>query len=141
MEVMETTLIRQRWGWEYTSENGNKYTIGPVTPEFNVVVDDFDDINKLFDCEAMVCSHLVDYVYGELETDTDGIKDWLDRRISKYEKHERTVKFCTNYIGKFDSEILYECYIGTEEQRTDEAFKITKHQMQRIARDMTLLMK
>ena len=132
MEVMETLLVRERWGWEYTSENGNKYTIGPVTPEFNVVVDDFEDINQLFDCNTWVGSHLVDYVYGDLKTDTDGIKDWLDRRISKYEKHERTVKFYKSYT----SDILYECYIGTEEPRAYGAINITKHQMHRMAKEM-----
>ena len=135
MEVMETSLERKPWGWEYASENGNKYTVGQVTAEFNVVVDDFDDINKLFDCNALVGSHLVDYVYGDLKTDTDGIKNWLDWRISKYEKHERTVKFYKNHITKDNTEFLYECYIGTEEPKANEAINITKYQMYRMVKD------
>lgn len=138
MEVMESTLIRQPWGWEYTSESGLKYSIGPVTAEFNVIVDDFEDINYLFDCEALVQSHLVDYVYGDLETrsDVSRIKEWLDWRIERYEKHERTVKFYTNYIARDDTDVLYECYIGTEEQDVKETTKITRSQMEKIAKEI-----
>lgn len=138
MEVMESTLVRQRWGWEYTSESGLKYAIGPVTAEFNVIVDDFEDINYLFDCEALVQSHLVDYVYGDLETrsDVSRIKEWLDWRIERYEKHERTVKFYTNYIARDDTDVLYECYIGTKEQDVKETTKITRSQMEKIAKEI-----
>lgn len=138
MEVMESTLVRQRWGWEYTSESGLKYSIGPVTAEFNVIVDDFEDINYLFDCEALVHSHLVDYVYGDLETrnGNKSIKDWLDCRIEQYEKHERTVKFYTNYLSRDDSDVLYECYIGTEKQDVKVTHKISRPQMVKIAKEM-----
>lgn len=133
---MESKLRKQRWGWEYVSKNGNTYSIGPVTAEFNVVVDDFEDINTLFDSEAIVHSHLVDYVYGEIESDLDGIKDWLDRRIDRYEKHERTVKFYTNHLNRNDVDVLYECYIGTEEKRRETTRKIERNRMMRIAEEV-----
>ena len=76
---MESKLIKQKWGWEYISQNGNSYSVGEVTAEFNVVVDDFDDINEMFDCEAIVLCYPIDYVYGSLERDTGIIKKWLER--------------------------------------------------------------
>jgi hypothetical protein len=133
---MESKLRKQRWGWEYISKNGNTYSIGPVTAEFNVVVDDFEDINKLFDGEAIVHNHLVDYVYGEIEEDPDDIKSWLDWRIDKYEKHERTVKFYTNHIKRSDVDVLYECYIGVEEKKRSETRKIERNRMMRIAEEI-----
>lgn len=136
MEVMESTLIRKPWGWEYTSENGAKYTVGPVTTEFNVVVDDFEDINELFDCEALIKSHLVDYIYGDLDTGSKEIKDWLDWRIERYEKHERTIKFYTNLMKRDDVDVLYECYIGTEEQSDEETKKISVNKMHEIAKEI-----
>ena len=133
---MESKLRKQRWGWEYVSKNGNTYSIGPVTAEFNVVVDEFEDINELFDSESIVHSHLVDYVYGELESDPDDIKDWLDRRIDSYEKHERTVKFYTNLLKRDDVDVLYECYIGTEEKKREKTRKIERNRMMKIAKDV-----
>lgn len=130
---MESKLRKQRWGWEYVSKNGNTYSIGPVTAEFNVVVDEFEDINELFDCEAIVHNHLVDYVYGEIEEGPDYIKHWLDWRIDKYEKHERTVKFCTNLIKRSDVDVIYECYIGTEKKKRSETRKIERNRMIKIA--------
>ena len=130
---MESKLRKQRWGWEYVSKNGNTYSIGPVTAEFNVVVDDFEDINKLFDSEAIVHNHLVDYVYGEIEENPDDIKRWLDWRIDKYEKYERTVKFYTNHLNRSDVDVLYECYIGTEEKKRSETRKIERNRMMKIA--------
>jgi hypothetical protein len=133
---MESKLRKQRWGWEYVSKNGNTYSIGPVTAEFNVIVDDFEDVNKLFDNEAIVHSHLVDYVYGELESNPNDIKDYLDRRIDRYEKHERVVKFYTNLTSRSDSDVCYECYIGTKERRRDHTRKIERNRMMRIAEEV-----
>lgn len=133
---MESKLIKQRWGWEYVSKNGNKYSIGPVTAEFNVVVDEFSDINELFDYEALVHSHLVDYVYGDLEEDNSEIKEWLDDRIDQYEKHERTVKFYTNLISRKDCDVLYECYLGTEIYKTKETVNMSKELLYKTAREV-----
>lgn len=123
---MESKLTRKPWGWEYVSRNGNQYSIGPVTYEFNVVVDDFDDINELFDYEALVHAHLVDYVYGDLERDTNNIKEWLDERIERYENHERTVKFYTNLLSRDDSDVLYECYLGLDIYKEVETVNMSK---------------
>lgn len=133
---MESKLIKQKWGWEYISKNGNSYSVGPVTMEFNVIVDDFDDINELFDGEALVHSHLVDYVYGDLESDADIIKEWIDERINRYEKHERTVKFYTNLISRDDHDVLYECYLGTEMYKKVETVNMSKQLLSKIAKEI-----
>lgn len=133
---MESKLIKQKWGWEYVSKNGNSYSIGPVTAEFNVIVDDFDDINELFDCEALVHAHLVDYVYGDLESDANEIKKWLDKRIERYEDHERTVKFYTNIWSRDDSDVLYECYLGLDVYKEQETVNMSKALLYRTAEEV-----
>ena len=133
---MESTLKKEKWGWEYTSQNGNKYSIGEITAEFNVVADSFDDINDMFDYEAIVLSHPIDYVYGDLERDTKEIKEWLDYRIEKYEKHERIVKFYTNLTVRSDKNVCYECYIGTEEKKRSNTRKIERSRLLRIANEV-----
>lgn len=133
---MESKLIKKPWGWEYVSKNGIEYTVGEVTAEFNVIVDEFNDINELFDSEAIVLAKPIDYVYGDLETDTNGIKEWLDERIDKYEKHERTVKFYTNLLSRDDTDVLYECYIGTEWRKEEGAKSISKELMHIIAEEI-----
>lgn len=133
---MESKLTKKSWGWEYVSKNGIEYTIGEVTAEFNVVVDDFNDINELFDTEAIIHSHLVDYVYGNLEDDSDCIKNWLDRRIETYEKYERTVKFLPNIMVRSDHDVLYECYIGLEKQKVNRGKRISKERMIKIAEEV-----
>ena len=133
---MESTLRKQKWGWEYVSCNGNKYSVGPVTEEFNVIVDEFNDINELFDYEALVHAHLVDYVYGDLETDADIIKEWLDERIKRYEDHERTVKFYTNLWSRNDANILYECYLGLDVYKEQETVNMSKAFLYRTAEEI-----
>ena len=133
---MESTLRKQKWGWEYVSCNGNKYSVGPVTEEFNVIVDEFNDINELFDYEALVHTHLIDYVYGDLETDAVIIKEWIDQRIDRYEKHERTVKFYTNLISRDDSDVLYECYLGTEMYQAVETVNMSKDKLYKVAEEV-----
>lgn len=133
---MESKLRKQKWGWEYVSINGNKYSVGPVTMDFNVIVDDFDDINELFDYEALVHSHLVDYVYGDLETDADVIKEWIDQRIERYENHERTVKFYTNLLSRDDSDVLYECYLGTEVRKEVETVNMSRQLLHKIVAEV-----
>lgn len=132
---MESKLIRKYGAWEYTSKSGLKYTIGEITAEFNVIIDDFDDINELFDCDALVHSGLVTYVYGDLndERDREDMKGWIDAIIEVYEKHQRTVQFYNNVIGMNDENTLYECYIGTEEYKPDQVKKITKEEMIKMA--------
>ena len=133
---MESKLTKKSWGWEYVSKNGVEYTIGEVTAEFNVVVDDFNDINELFDTEALILAQPIDYAYGDLERDTNEIKEWLNERIDKYEKHERTVKFYTNLLSRDDIDVLYECYIGIEEKRKEKVTTISKELMYIIAEEV-----
>lgn len=133
---MESKFTKKSWGWEYVSKNGVEYTIGEVTADFNVVVDDFNDINELFDCEALILAKPIDYVYGDLERDSNEIKEWLDERIDKYEKHERTVKFYTNLLSRDDTDVLYECYIGTEWRKEEGAKPISKELMHIIAEEI-----
>lgn len=133
---MESKLEKKPWGWEYVSKSGLEYIIGEVTTEFNVVVDFFGDIDEIFDCNTSIESKLIGYVYGDLKEDFDSIKYWLDKRIETYEKHERTVSFYTNLIGRSDAYILYECYIGTKEKRDTEVVKITKERMYEIAKEI-----
>ena len=133
---MESKLTKKPWGWEYVSKNGNSYSVGEVTMEFNVIVDDFDDVNELFDCEALVHSHLVDYVYGDLVCHSNEIKEWLDARIETYEKYERTVKFYPNLIKRDDAGVLYECYIGSEKKQVKRGKRIAKNVMLKIAEEV-----
>lgn len=133
---MESKLVKKHWGWAYVSKNGIEYVVGEVTADFNVVVDEFGDINDLFDYEAIVLSKPIDYVYGDLNEDADNIKDWLDERIDRYEKHERVVKFYTNLLSRDDNAILYECYIGTEEKKREKTRKIERNRMMKIAEDV-----
>lgn len=133
---MESKLVKKHWGLAYVSKNGIEYAVGEVTADFNVVVDEFGDINELFDYEAIVLSKPIDYVYGDLNEDADNIKKWLDERIDRYEKHERVVKFYTNLLSRTDTNTLYECYIGTEEKRRETTRKIERNRMMRIAEEV-----
>lgn len=133
---MESKLINKPWGWEYVSKNGIEYTVGEVTTDFNVVVDDFNDINELFDCEAIILAKPIDYVYGDLERDAKEIKEWLDERIETYEKYERTVRFYPNLIKRDDAGVLYECYIGSEKKQVNRGKRITKNVMLKIAEEI-----
>ena len=133
---MESKLINKPWGWEYISKNGIEYTVGEVTTDFNVVVDDFTDINELFDCEAIILAKPIDYVYGDLERDSKEIKEWSDERIETYEKYERTVRFYPNLIKRDDAGVLYECYIGSEKKQVNRGKRITKNVMLKIAEEI-----
>lgn len=133
---MKSVLVKKNWGWEYISANGNRYSVGPVTAEFNVIVDEFYDINELFDYEAIVHSCLVDYVYGDLEEDTNEIKEWIDERIKRYENHERTVKFYTNLLSRNDADVLYECYLGFDVYKEQETVNMSKVLLYRTAEEI-----
>lgn len=133
---MESKLTKKPWGWEYVSKNGIEYIVGEVTADFNVVVDDFNDINELFDCESIILAKPIDYVYGDLERDSKEIKEWLDERIETYEKYERTVRFYPNLIKRDDAGVLYECYIGSEKKQVNRGKRITKNVMLKIAEEI-----
>lgn len=133
---MESKLIKKTWGWEYVSKNGIEYTVGEVTADFNVIVDDFNDINELFDCEAIILAKPIDYVYGDLERDSREIREWLDERIETYEKYERTVKFYPNLMIRNDAGVLYECYIGLEKKQINKGKRISIEKMLKIAEEI-----
>lgn len=133
---MESKLIKKSWGWEYVSKDGIEYSIGEVTADFNVIVDEFNDINELFDCEALILAKPIDYVYGDLKRDSKEIKSWLDERIETYEKYERTVKFYPNLIKREDAGVLYECYIGSEKKQVNRGKRIAKNVMLKMAEEI-----
>ena len=133
---MKSKLTKKSWGWEYVSKNGVEYVVGELTADFNVIVDEFNDINELFDCEAIVLAKPIDYVYGDLERDSKEIKKWLDGRIETYEKYERTVKFYPNLIKRDDADVLYECYIGSEKKQVNRGKRISKERMFNMAEEI-----
>ena len=129
-------LEKTRSGWEYTSDMGITYLFGEVSTELNVVMDDFMDVNELFDGEVLVKNAFVTYVYGDLERDALEIQDYLDDVVDKYEQYERTVRFYTNQTDRDDSDVLYECYIGTEAENPLETTIITEKQLCKMAREI-----
>lgn len=133
---MESVLQHESWGWRYTSKRGTEYTVGEITKDFNVIVDEFEDINEMFDYEALVQSRPITYVYGDLVRDNKEIKEWLDDFIDRYERHERTVRFYTNILNRSDVDVLYECYIGTEEKMDVKTTVITMDQLYKIAKEI-----
>ena len=130
-------LEKQPWGYEYLSDNGISYTVGEATAEYNVVIDNFDDISELLDGTVLIHDHLVDYVHGNLmygdDFDLEDIKDFLDYRIEKYENHERTVRFYRDVRGSEDT--LYTCYLGFEEEKSEDAVKIPTSVLLKMARE------
>lgn len=133
---MESKLERKYGAWEYTSKSGLKYTVGEVTAEFNVIIDDFMDVVEMFDTNVLVESQMVGYVYGDLEhgdkEDIKYIKEYLDYVTYKYEHFERTVRFYRDIIGK-NTDVLYECYIGKEKENKICPIKISYDKMKEIA--------
>ena len=130
-------LEKIRSGWEYTSDMGITYLVGEVSGELNVIMDVFMDINELFDCEVLTQNAFVTYIYGDLERDTLEIKSWLDDIVDRYEQYERTVKFYTNQLSRDDNDVLYECYIGTEEKNPLKTTVITEKQLCKMAREIS----
>lgn len=102
-----------RCGYEYVSDNGVIYEIGENGAEFNIIIDTYNDYdeddNEECEYEALHAygCNVVDYVFGEME-DPEMV-EWLDKRIERYENHERIVQF---YNGEF-----CECYIGLKEEK------------------------
>ena len=125
--------LEKKYGaWIYTSDRGNKYTIGQITEEYNVIIDEFDDIIELFDANVLVYDKLITYFYGDM--DDKDTKEYVDEVIDDYERHHRKVQFIRDIIGREDT--LYEVYLGTEEEKTDEVHKrISCMDMFRIAKE------
>lgn len=135
---MGSKLERKYGAWEYTSKSGLKYTIGEVTAEFNVIIDDFDDVVDLFDGNVIVQSHMVTYVYGDIEHGDDeerkDVQEWIDTIINQYEKFERKVRFYRNITGR-DCETLYECYIGTEMEVETKVTRVLINELKKMAEE------
>lgn len=125
--------LEKKYGaWIYTSDRGNKYTIGQITEEYNVIIDEFDDIIELFDADVLVHDKLITYFYGDM--DDKDTKEYVDGVIDDYERHHRKVQFIRDIMGREDT--LYEVYLGTEEEKTDEVPKrISCMDMFRIAKE------
>ena len=125
--------LEKKYGaWIYTSDRGHKYTIGQITEEYNVIIDEFDDIIELFDANVLVHDKLITYFYGDM--DDKDTKEYVDEIIDDYEKHHRKVQFIRDIMGREDT--LYEVYLGTEEEKTDEVPKrISCMDMFRIAKE------
>ena len=125
-------LERKYGAWIYTSDRGHKYTIGQITAEYNVIIDEFDDIIELFDANVLVHDKLITYFYGDM--DDKDTKEYVDEVIDDYERHHRKVQFIRDIMGREDT--LYEVYLGTEEEKTNEVPKrISCMDMFRIAKE------
>lgn len=112
--------LEKKYGaWIYTSDGGHEYTIGQITAEYNVIIDEFGDIIDLFDTNVLVYDKLITYFYGDMDDD-DTVK-YVDKIIDHYEKHQRKVKFVRDIVGRENT--LYEVYLGTEEEKEDEVPK------------------
>lgn len=124
--------LEKKYGaWIYTSDGGHEYTIGQITTEYNVIIDEFFDIIDLFDTNVLVYDKLITYFYGDMDDD-DTVK-YVDKIIDHYEKHQRKVKFVRDIVGREDT--LYEVYIGTEEEKKGAAKRISCMDMFRMAKE------
>lgn len=112
---------KARVGYEYVSDNGVVYEIGENGADFNIIIDNFSDYDEDSEYEELYAygSHLVDYVFGEIE-DPETI-DWIDNLIERYENHERVVRFYTDEP--------YECYIGFKEEKYIEWKRVPKAEL------------
>ena len=108
-----------RVGYEYISDNGVIYEIGENGAEFNIIIDTYSDCEEQYEELHAYGSHLVDYVFGEIE-DPETI-EWIDNRIERYENHERVVRF---YNGEF-----CECYIGFKEEKHLPIKRVSKDEL------------
>ena len=76
--------LEKKYGaWIYTSDRGNKYTIGQITEEYNVIIDEFDDIIELFDADVLVHDKLITYFYGDM--DDKDTTEYADKIIDHYD--------------------------------------------------------
>ena len=110
-----------RCGYEYVSDNGIVYEIGENGADFNIIIDNFSDYDEDSEYEELHSygSHLVDFVFGDIE-DVEVI-EWIDKRIARYENHERVVRF---YNGEF-----CECYIGFKEEKQVARKRVPKEEL------------
>ena len=106
------------YGYEYVSNNGITYDIGENGADFNIIIDTFMDLDERFDKLAPYNVHLVDYVYGDIEE--DDVLEWIDKRIERYENHERIVRF-------YDDKPC-ECYIGLKEEKCEHRTRLSKEE-------------
>lgn len=114
--------IRESRGlYEYVSDNGISYDIGSNGADFNIIIDTFVDYDEKEEYEKFgpFNFHLVDYVFGEIE-DEDVI-DWIDKRIARYENHERMLRFYGN--------VPCECYIGFKEEKHEARQRVSKEEL------------
>lgn len=124
--------LEKKYGaWIYTSDRGHEYTIGQITAEYNVIIDEFGDIIDLFDTNVLVYDKLITYFYGDMDDD-DTVK-YVDKIIDYYEKHQRKVKFVRDIVGRENT--LYEVYLGTEEEKEEVSKRISCMDMFRIAKE------
>jgi hypothetical protein len=124
--------LEKKYGaWIYTSDRGHEYTIGQITAEYNVIIDEFGDIIDLFDTNVLVYDKLITYFYGDMDDD-DTVK-YVDKIIDHYEKHQRKVKFVRDIVGRENT--LYEVYLGTEEEKEEVPKRISCMDMFRIAKE------
>lgn len=124
--------LKKKYGaWIYTSDGGHEYTIGQITTEYNVIIDEFGDVWELFDTNVLVYDKLITYFYGDMDDD-DTVK-YVDKIIDYYEKHQRKVKFVRDIVGR--ENILYEVYLGTEEEKEEVPKRISCMDMFRIAKE------
>ena len=126
-------LEKQAWGWEYTSDNGILYEVCETTSEFNVITDPFMDVLEMFDCNILERVHFVDYVFGDMDSETEHIKQWIDERIARYENHERTIRFYRDVVGREDT--LYECYLGFAEEKHEHITRISRERFAEMAEE------
>lgn len=103
----------------YTSNSGHEYIIGEIMTEYNVIIDEFNDIVDLFDTNVLVYDKLITYFYGDMNDEYT--MECIDEMIDNYEKHKRKVQFVRDIVGR--ENIIYEVYLGTEEEKEDEAPK------------------
>ncbi len=128
--------LEKKYGaWIYTSDGGHEYTIGQITTEYNVIIDEFGDVLELFDTNVLVYDKLITYFYGDMDDD-DTVK-YVDKIIDHYEKHQRKVKFVRDIVGREDT--LYEVYIGTEEEKKGTAKRISCMDMFRMAKEDSMV--
>ncbi len=124
--------LEKKYGaWIYTSDRGHEYTIGQITAEYNVIIDEFGDIIDLFDTNVLVYDKLITYFYGDMDDD-DTVK-YVDKIIDHYEKHQRKVKFVRDIVGRENT--LYEVYLGTEEEKEEVPKRISCMDMFMIAKE------
>lgn len=124
--------LEKKYGaWIYTSDRGHEYTIGQITAEYNVIIDEFGDIIDLFDTNVLVYDKLITYFYGDMDDD-DTVK-YVDKIIDYYEKHQRKVKFVRDIVGRENT--LYEVYLGTEEEKEEVPKRISCMDMFMIAKE------